>query len=740
MIESIKIENEASYGSPGEILSGLSKHNFIYGSNGTGKTTISKVVANESAFSDCSLVWRGGIKLETLVYNRDFVEKNFDQSSELKGIFTLGEKDKEALDKIKTTKQEVDSLNSEIQKLKKTLEGDDDNGGKNAELAELESKFEEKCWKLKQKHDEKLQGAFVGVRGKKSAFKSKLLAEAANNSGVLKNLDEVENKAETIFGEMPQTETTITVPNYESLLRLESASILKKKVIGKADVDIAAMIQKLGNSDWVKQGRFFYEANENVCPFCQQKTESSFANSLNEYFDETFEKDVSAIETLLTNYKTNGERLQQSLQSVLDNPSKFLDVDKLKAEKELLDSKISINLQRIEKKRSESSQSIELDFLENVLTEIKKLIDSANSSIREHNKMVSNLAQEKNDLTEQIWKYLLENEIKDDLATYKSKRDGLEKAIVGITKQITNKKSAKRTKENEIKKLEKDTTSIQPTINGINDLLKSFGFNSFFLAKSENERFYKIQRPDGTDAKETLSEGEKSFITFLYFYHLLKGSEYESGMTTDRVVVFDDPVSSLDSDILFVVCSLIKGLFDEVRNNNGHIKQIFVLTHNVYFHKEVTFNPKRSGQALNEETFWTVRKSSQLSKIKKHDTNPIKTSYELLWLEVKNADRSNLTIQNILRRILENYFKILGSIDPDTICDFFEGKDKLICKSLFSWVNDGSHFAHDDLYISLDELMISNYLRVFSDIFIKTGHEAHYNMMMGEAFCQSLNI
>ncbi|MDL2121809.1 MAG: AAA family ATPase [Deltaproteobacteria bacterium] len=300
MIESIKIENEASYGSPGEILSGLSKHNFIYGSNGTGKTTISKVVANESAFSDCSLVWRGGIKLQTLVYNRDFVEKNFDQSSELKGIFTLGEKDKEALDKIKTTKQEVDSLNSEIQKLKKTLEGDDGNGGKNAELAELESKFEEKCWKLKQKHDEKLQGAFVGVRGKKSAFKSKLLAEAANNSGVLKNVDEVENKAETIFGEMPQTETTIPVPNYESLLRLESASILKKKVIGKADVDIAAMIQKLGNSDWVKQGRFFYEANENVCPFCQQKTESSFADSLNEYFDETFEKDVRAIETLLT--------------------------------------------------------------------------------------------------------------------------------------------------------------------------------------------------------------------------------------------------------------------------------------------------------------------------------------------------------------------------------------------------------------------------------------------------------
>jgi wobble nucleotide-excising tRNase len=60
-------------------------------------------------------------------------------------------------------------------------------------------------------------------------------------------------------------------------------------------------------------------------------------------------------------------------------------------------------------------------------------------------------------------------------------------------------------------------------------------------------------------------------------------------MTTDRIVVFDDPVSSLDSDVLFIVSSLIKSLFDHVRENKGNIKQIFVLTHNVYFHKEVAY-------------------------------------------------------------------------------------------------------------------------------------------------------
>ena len=205
-------------------------------------------------------------------------------------------------------------------------------------------------------------------------------------------------------------------------------------------------------------------------------------------------------------------------------------------------------------------------------------------------------------------------------------------------------------------------------------------------------------------------------------------------MTTDRVVVFDDPVSSLDSDILFIVGSLIKGLFDEVRAGTAQIKQIFVLTHNVYFHKEVTFNPDRRKGAMGEESFWVVRKSDLVSKLEKHDSNPIKTSYELLWSEVRGPVRSNLSIQNCLRRILENYFKILGGVDPDRICALFEGKDKLICKSLFSWANDGSHFASDDLYVSIDDSMVETYLNVFRAIFKKSDHLAHYKMMMGDAY------
>ena len=103
-------------------------------------------------------------------------------------------------------------------------------------------------------------------------------------------------------------------------------------------------------------------------------------------------------------------------------------------------------------------------------------------------------------------------------------------------------------------------------------------------------------------------------------------------------------------------------------------------------------------------------------------------------MEVRNTDHhSTLSIQNTLRRILEYYFKFLGNVDQDDILAKFEGREKLLCRSLFSWVNAGSHSALDDLYTSIDETTIDTYVSVFRQIFEKTDHLAHYKMMMGEA-------
>ena len=685
MIESVTIADTASYVAQPAILASLRKLNFLFGANAAGKTTISRVIADPKGFPTCNVTWTAGSPLETMVFNRDFVERNFNQPTELKGVFTLGEQNIDILNKIACAKGDLDNWEQELAKSTVSLKGDETSSGKQGELEQLETTLQTACWTQKQKHDATFSEAFKGFRSSAKSFKHKILQERRSNSAPLKSLLDLETRAATVFGPARMTERQISPITTIALIDHESNSVLTKRVVGKEDVDIAGMIQKLGNSDWVREGRVFYENNDGSCPFCQQDTPDSLTKSLNNYFDETFETYNTAINTLVREYKTDWEHIRTQLDSTIESPSTFLDVEILKTAHALLTSKIALNIQHLEDKQREPSRIIRLESLLSVANTIESLIDAANVKVAEHNAVISNLARKRQDLTAHVWKYLIESELGGTLTTYDNEHANVTKTIQAITKKIETAKNAKIQTVTEIRELERETTSIQPTVDSINALLSSFGFQSFSIAKSDSGTCYKLVRLDGSDAKGTLSEGERAFVSFLYFYFLLKGSVSESGMTIDHVVVFDDPVSSLDSDVLFIVSSLIKRVFKDIRTESGYIKQVFVLTHNVYFHKEITFNPRRQNDALSDETFWVVRRLSQGSEVIQHQSNPVKTSYELLWDELRMSNGSSTTIHNSMRRILESYFTILGDLDSEAICDKFDGQDKQLCRSLFSW-------------------------------------------------------
>lgn len=732
MIESINVSNVATFGEETECEDQFSLINFFYGSNGSGKTTISRVIGNQELYPTCKVTWKAGTRPTPIVYNRDFIDSNFSQAGDLKGIFTLGEENIEDITKIADLKREIDRINSNIKTHQETLNGKNNNEGKTGELKQREEEFKEKCWSQKKKHDEKLAGAFEGYRNNKENFKAKILAEHHNNQASLENLEQLIDKAKTVFGSTPIVESVVRVVNIQTLCEFESNSILSKKIIGKEDVDLAAMIGRLGNSDWVREGRGFFDVNNGKCPFCQQNTTGAFAISLAEYFDETFEADTKALKNLEADYTREVNRINDELKGIIEIPSKFLDLARLEAEKRAFDSTCALNIQSLSKKIKEPSIIISLTTIANIASNIDDIIKKANAKIADNNKIAENIIAEKSILTAQVWKYIVEKELKADIASYIKDKNALEAAISSLNGKIISLATEKDQREATLRELEKNTTSIKPTIDQINGILESFGFTSFSLAMAECGTCYKLVRADGNNAKESLSEGEKSFITFLYFYCLLKGSNSRAGITIDRVVVIDDPVSSLDSEVLFIVSSLIKHLFENIISGSGYIKQIFILTHNVYFFKEITFNVRRNKNrtALREETFWVVFKKGSASKIEKRLVNPITTSYELLWDEIRKPDRSIHSIQNTMRRILEYYFKIMGSIQFESLWDKFEGNDKIICRSLFSWIHDGSHFAHDDAFVTIDDAMVDKYLEVFRGVFEKSNHIGHYKMMM----------
>lgn len=748
MLKSIRLCGVASFthSKPVEIED-LSQFNYFFGENGSGKTTIGRVIADAgSPPTGCVLRWEGGEQSEVLVYNKDFVERNFvpydegaEGSGEIKGIFTLGEEEKGIREAIDKAKREVDNLKEEVQQLRGTLGGPGE--GKVGELGALEKSFTDTCWN---KTKERRQGNFRQVLegqglGSKGTFRENVLKQSVANKAEVLELADLEAKAEQISDNPTRKDLVEVLPSIpvEALSAHESNPVMKKRVVGKEDVDIAKMIEKLGNSDWVRQGRQYF--HDDTCPFCQQSTAEAFAEQLNEYFDEESEGDIRRIDQLKQDYSQAANAVLARLGTLVESPPDFLDSASFQGLRDAFARVIEKNTAAIDQKKREPSREMELSSSADALSAIKTSLAEVNKQIGEHNDMVENIGSQRSDLREKVWQYIVGRDLRSEIEQYAERKGNLEKAIGNLNEKISERERQIQDKKEDIKELSRKTTSVMPTIEAINSLLKGFNFEGFRLVATQDEKNYKLVRADGADVKDDLSEGEKTLVTFLYFYHLLRGAHTEGGLGAGtRVVVFDDPVSSLDSNSLFIVSTLIKQLCSEVEKASS-IKQVIVLTHNAYFYKQVLYpSPLGVLQDKAQKRFFVVRKMGMESHVEPWKESPIQSHYELLWADLKWKQKASsdsgvgpISIQNTMRRILEYYFNIFGYGSHKRFVEGFAGQEQLIARALLAWIDDGSHSAQDDLLASPAQPDIEGHFKVFKKIFDKAGYVAHHDHMMG---------
>ncbi len=745
-ISQIVLKNAATFDENGASFENLNSINFIYGANGSGKTTTSSFLKNlaenrdEDKFANSEIKWHNDESLKIEVYNKQFKEEQF-RNSQVKGIFTLGKKTNENLENIESKKE---SINKENEKKKKNEESLQD---LTQEKEKKEKDFTDSCWeKLYKKHEEDFKETLEGFK-RKEKFKEKILEKFKNNehneSEIVK-LEELKENIGIVFSKN-QTKLVPLECNLTDFDSVENHSIWEQKIVGSDDVAIADLIKKLSNEDWVAQGREYLSQDGNACPFCQQKTiTKEFKKQLESYFDTSYQESTDTIKKMKENYTNKTDRALEQLDKIVEaeqkNQQTKLNTESFKRIIETLRSKINGNWKKMRDKSKEMSRSFKLESTKNEIKEIGDLIDTANQQIANHNEMIKDIQNQKEICVEQTWKFLV-NEFKSDIQEYNKKHCGLEKGIKKFENEISEIEGKIKELENEIRELEKTMVSIKPIVNEINALLKGYGFTNFSLACTEDEKSYRIQREDGQLVGETLSEGEVTFITFLYYYHLTKGFLKENDISKNKVLVIDDPISSLDSNILFIVSVLVKDLMKEKTN----IKQVIILTHNTYFYKEITLEYDlkhyEDKHKKRKYSFWIIKKDNNVSKIEKFEKNPVKNSYELLWQEVrwakeKQAKENNISwvsLQNVMRRIIEYYFRILGGFKHnDSLSEYFENiEEKQVFNSFISWFNDGSHGISDDLFVQSQDTSIETYLKVFENIFKETGHEAHYKMMMG---------
>lgn len=736
MIESINMKSVATYPEEGAAIEDCAKVNFFYGANGSGKSTISNYLQSpeNSCYSSCDIKWGTGARADIIVYNRFFRERNFKEN--IAGVFTLGEATIEDVKSLEALKMEKDDKEKELVKRIETLDN------KRLEVTAHKNHFRDTVWKkiLKQNENDFAE-AFSVLRGNKEKFADEVIKKYNKGHESSETRENLIFRANSLLTKKPEVCTPI-VFDIEAIAldveTIEKNEIWSKVIVGNQDVPIAKLIDKLNNSDWVNQGRQYLSNDEKVCPFCQQRTiTDELREDLESFFSGEYELAIKSINTFSSEYKQKTDLIANMVSSAVSdettNRIAQIDVEKINALLKELQVVYSENTTEMQIKSKEPSQKATINQSSDNLNKICILITEANERISKHNEVVKNYKDEKKQLIDDVWTFLLdENEAV--ISGYFTDLKIFNKSIKGMEEGIEAGKRYIEELEEKIIEGNNNITSVQPTVDEINRSLKSYGFTNFEIAPSEiDKNSYQIQRKDGTLARKTLSEGEETFITFLYFLQLTKGSVDKSKVSSRKIIVLDDPISSLDSTVLYIVSSMVKTLIKDVRNGNSDVEQVFILTHNVFFHKEASYIDGRA-QECNDVKYWIINKDDNISRVNPHGSvNPIKTSYELLWQELKtNTNASLVTTQNIMRRIIENYFGILGQKKDDKIVESFKTiEERMICRSLISWINDGSHSIPDDLFIDSYTDSIDRYKQVFEKIFFNMGHQSHYDMMMG---------
>lgn len=743
--------------------------NYFFGNNGTGKTTIAKAIKTSSGVTYAP--GKAVADYLPLVYDQDFIDANMRSYHNLPGVFTMNEAnvkiqeqiDRKATEQKKAQKASSDAFAEKDKKVKTR--------------AALEKQLYKDCWDK----TEELRTVFEATQEGKKGSKQKFAEEVKRHSPIQHDVQELKRMYDSVYSSTAKRYDRFSVvSDVSSLDHIPGCEILSLAIVNTSNTPFADFLKEVGSTEWVRQGHADYHAKAGgKCPYCSQDLPQNFEEMLAASFDTKYQTNLQKLDAFLAAYRDAANALFVPLSRLPEEVYPAIDTkpyhDKLTAVKAV----IAENIEKIKSKVAEPSKIIALDEVEPLLQELSDIISSFNRLIDANNDIVSAGPKKKAECKKAVFEQIAYT-LKDVLEAYARSESALDAEIQAQQEIIDTQKGVLDQLKEDLRILNSQTVETETAMKGINTMLRDSGFQGFELRPRHEEIIrpdgsverivstpainYEVVRTDTGKIAENLSEGEKNFIAFLYFKQLVFGRESADGDTREKIVVIDDPVSSMDSSALFIVSAQIRKMIEVCRNNadnrnpvvsGNFIKQIFILTHNAYFHREVTY---AYANRYDFVSFYLIRKTDNKSSIRLCDCqnpdcpsermniNPVKNSYAALWDEYKDAS-SGIPLMSIIRRILEYYFlqlcgyegsdlrkRILEENKDAFTHDDFGNEDYSkfeLASAMLSYIAANSSGINDGMHYVDDCIDIQQCRDTFQMIFHHMGQDQHYEMMMG---------
>jgi wobble nucleotide-excising tRNase len=734
--------------------------NIIYGRNYSGKTTLSRILNSifdkqlplnyengkfTVTFSDESTITQNTLSTTNYnlrVYNSDFVKTNLSWLHKDDGTISpftiLGSKNIEIDNRIK----EIDLQLGEVEKnIGLLFEQQELLKAYNLKKNQSQTKTNQLDTKLTEKaRDIKNNAPIYNVPTYQiRTIKGDILEATKQGELIPENVLELKKllKEEE---KIPITSLQEFKPDFSNQLN-QVNELLKKQI--KPSEPITELVNNSLLQEWVRQGIDKHKGIRDTCGFCGNPIDHNLWGKLDAHFSKESE-------ALRKEIKLKIDKLQQSKINLSDffTLSKDDFYSNLHPGFETLQKQwnstiktyiknIDVLISELSEREKDIFKAREINSLTDVSETIFETIIEINKLISEHSNKSITLKTDQDKARgklrySEIAKFLTIINYKSQILTIKELE--AEEIIAKKTyDEICTKVELLNEEKRTLEAQSKDESRGAELVN--QHLTHFFGHNELKLLAegSAPNILFRIVRENGY--ANNLSEGECSLISFCYFIAKME-DELKNELISDKLIIYiDDPISSLDSNHIFFMFSLIESVIAKPKK----YCQLFISTHNLDFLKYLkqltfpTYKPQSNSKDKADKNQFLIERKSKSNSILKLSPEYLKkyiTEFNYLFYQIYTcsiADFQNIehnfqyNFGNNMRKFLEaflfyKYPSNKMSFDQ-RIKKYFDN-DEVTFNLVRRVINEFSHLE-DNFDRSLEPIDISVIQSVSNAVMIK---------------------